>query len=436
MTKSLDPMKVAYLTSLYPATSHTFIKREVAALRRQGVRVDTFSVRLPSESERTGENREEAESTFTILSQSLLTFFRAHLRTIARRPINYLKTAALAVSHRPPGARSLLLSFAHFAEAVTLADELDRRSIRHLHTHFANSGATVGLLAATLLGIRWSFVVHGPSETDYPAGYLLPDKVRAADMVVCVSWFGHSQAMRLVSADHWRKFRLVHCGLDLRRMTKVEQGARDANTLICVGRLCADKAQAGLLEAFALIRQEVPKARLRLVGDGPDRDALEKMARDLQIADRVDFLGRLPEAETLAEIARAGMMVLPSFWEGLPVVLMEAMAMGVPVITSRIAGTPEMIIDGRNGLLFTPAKWPELGKCIRRLLDRPELGAQLATAARATIEQDFDVDVSARRLQRFFGEWQSSPAPEVASIGVRTDREARVGRPAAAGVER
>ena len=395
-------MSLAYLTSQYPAISHTFIRREVAALRRLGVDVATFSVRPASSADLSGANGEEAANTFTILSQPAAAFLTSLLAALFINPAGFVRTARLALGHRPPGVRGLVLAGAHFAEAMVLARELRRRGISHLHTHFANSGATVSLLAARYLGIRWSFVMHGPSETDYPAGYLLPEKVQAADMVVCVSWFGHSQAMRLVTPDHWAKFRLVHCGLALEDLTALPTDQRDADTIICVGRLCSDKAQAGLLKAFALVSPKFPTIRLRLVGDGPDRAILEQLTRDLGIASTVTFLGRLPEVETLREISRSGLMVLPSFWEGLPVVLMEAMALGVPVISSRVAGIPELIDHDRNGLLFTPAKWSDLANAIARLLEDRALGQRLSVAGRETIVEKFRVDQSAMLLKDYF----------------------------------
>jgi colanic acid/amylovoran biosynthesis glycosyltransferase len=397
-------MEIAYLTSEYPAVSHTFIKREVTALRRRGVSVHTFSVRRGTQESATAPASADTDTTFTVLDQSIARFAGSHLRTFFRSPGRYLRTALFALHHRPPGLKALLLSFAYFAEAGVLADEIRRRSIQHLHTHFANAGATVGLLSARLAGTTWSFVVHGPSETDYPAGYLLGEKVIAADMVVCVSWFGHSQAMRLVDSNHWGKFRLVRCGLPFDALPQPVLEGRNPSMIICVGRLCADKAQAGLLKAFAKVRDRFPKAELVLVGDGPSRPELEELAQSLGIADATVFRGRLPEQETLAEISRAGMMVLPSFWEGLPVALMEAMALGIPVITSRIAGVPELVHDGDNGLLFAPANWSELAAAMAKLLDDPALGSRLASAARIAVERQHDIQQSASFLDGYFSE--------------------------------
>ncbi|NUT01581.1 MAG: glycosyltransferase, partial [Sphingomonas sp.] len=206
--------RLAYLTSQYPAASHTFIRREVEALRKLGHSIETFSVRTPGAGEASSEaDRAEKARTFYILKQSPFAFLTANLAMLFGRPVLYLKTLGLALGHRAPGAKGLLLAFAHFIESVLLASELRRRRVSHLHNHFANSAATVGLLSTRLLGIRWSFTMHGISETDYPAGLMLGRKIEAADLVACVSWFGRAQGMRLVGPEHWDKMHVVRCGL-------------------------------------------------------------------------------------------------------------------------------------------------------------------------------------------------------------------------------
>ena len=394
---------LAYLTSQYPATSHTFIRREVAAMREAGLALETYSVRPPAEAELADEvERREHESTYTLLRQGVGTFLAAHLVTLFRRPLGYLKTGWLALSHRPPGIKSLALAFAHFAEAILLARQLERRQVTHLHNHFANSAATVGMLATRLLGIHWSFTLHGISETDYPAGLMLGRKVEAADLVICVSWFGRAQAMRVVAPGHWPKFEVVRCGLDLDAVARVVTAKPGNGTIICVGRLSPEKGHAGLFAAFAELRPRFPAARLTLVGDGPARTDLESLARTLGIDDAVRFAGRQSEAATLAEIGRSDILVLPSLMEGLPIVLMEAMALGVPAVASRIAGIPELITENVEGLLFTPANWEELGERLSALLGDPALGETLAVRARAKIAAEFDIDRSAARLAALF----------------------------------
>jgi glycosyltransferase involved in cell wall biosynthesis len=290
---------------------------------------------------------------------------------------------------------------AHFAEAVVLAQELKRRGTQRMHNHFANSGATVGYLAASLLGLPWSFTMHGISETDYPAGLMLGRKIEAADFVACVSYFGRAQAMRLVSPDHWGKLHVVRCGLPMASMpAKARTGA--PMRFICVGRLSPEKGQAGLIEAFAALVRDRQPVELLFVGDGPEHDRLRARAEALGIADRVMFAGRLGERDTLDQIAGADVLVLPSFMEGLPIVLMEAMAIGVPVIASRVAGIPELVEDGTSGLLFTPSDWDALESGMRRLVADESLRSALANAGRAAVVGEFDIQRSARMMAELF----------------------------------
>lgn len=395
-------MKLAYLTSQYPATSHTFISREVAAVRALGIELDTFSIRPPSEAElRDAALAAESKTTFTVLKQPLTRFASAHLKALVTRPGRYLSTLALATRHRAPGLKGFALGTAHFAESIVLADELRRRGVTALHNHFANSGATVGLLATRFLGVPWSFTMHGISETDYPAGLMLGRKIEAAQFVACVSWFGRAQAMRLVEPERWDKLQVVRCGLPMRDLPSAT-GSGGTTRFVCVGRLSPEKGQAGLLEAFARVASDHHDVELALVGDGPDLELLKRRANTLGIAAQVTFAGRLSEKDALDEIAHSDVLVLPSFMEGLPIVLMEAMAIGTPVIATRVAGIPELVEDGTNGLLFTPSDWGALADCMRRLADDPRLRARLATEGRKAVEQEFDIDRSAAAMRALF----------------------------------
>ena len=398
-------MRLAYLTSQYPAASHTFIRREIEALRDLGWQIDTFSVRAPGAHETKAEaDKAEAVRTYYILRQSALAFIGAHFGALITSPGRYLRTLGLALGHRAPGARGLLLAVAHFAESVLLARELKQRQVEHLHNHFANSAATVGLLATRLLGIGWSFTMHGISETDYPAGLMLGRKIEAADLVACVSWFGRAQGMRLVAPEHWDKMHVVRCGVPFDRLPVREARSGNAKRLVCVGRLSPEKGQAGLLRAIADLGARHDGVELRLVGDGPERAELEALASELELGNRVSFAGRLSEDETLAEIARSDMLVLPSFMEGLPIVLMEAMALGVPVVASRVAGIPELVEDGAGGLLFAPSDWAGLAACIEQLLTDEQLHEALAEHARQKVAAEFDVKKSAELLSALFSQ--------------------------------
>ncbi len=396
-------VRLAYLTSQYPAASHTFIRREVEALRKLGWSIDTFSVRPPSTNETVSEtDKAEADGTFYLLKQSPGALLTAHAATLFSRPGRYLAALRLALDHRAPGLRGLFLGLAHFAESVLLARELKKRATTHLHNHFANSAATVGLLASRLADIRWSFTMHGISEVDYPAGLMLGRKIEAAEFVACVSWFGRAQGMRFVGQDHWDKMQVIRCGLPFDRIPPKSPAEASVQTMICVGRLSPEKGQAGLFKALAQLRPRRTGLKLRLVGDGPDRASLEAAAKELGVLEAVSFAGRLPEEETLAEIARVDLLVLPSFMEGLPIVLMEAMAIGVPVVASRVAGIPELVEDGETGLLFTPSDWDELASRIDSLIGDEALQARLTMQARAKVASEFDTRKSAEQLAELF----------------------------------
>ena len=352
-----------------------------------------------------------AAATFTVLARPLREFLAAHVRQIVIRPVSYIRTFFLALRHRPPGLSSAVLALAHFGESMVLAEQLQRRKIDHLHNHFANSGATVGLLASRHAKISWSFTIHGISEFDYPAGVNLAAKVEAASFVACVSYFGRAQAARMVDPSYWPKLRIVRCGLELDRLPlSVKENAGQIR-LIFVGRLSAEKGLSGLMEAMSLMKSGTP-SKLVIVGDGPLRASLERQCHALGLSQRIEFLGRLPESDTIMEIARSDVLVLPSFMEGLPVVLMEAMGLGIPVVASRVAGIPELVEHGHTGLLFSASNWPELADALDRIVNDNELRQLLAGNGPPRIAREFDVRTSASRLHGLFQEVaQSEPTP-------------------------
>ena len=402
-------MRIGYLTSLYPAPSHTFIRREVLAVREHGVDVATFSVRTPSDKERGAPADQQAfAETFYLLPMSPGRAARAHAARLARDPLGYVRTFGLALKHRVPGVKAFALSFAYFVESMVLADELERQGVTHVHNHFANPAATVGYLATRHLGLTWSLTLHGISETDYPAGNLLGAKLMAADFAACVSHFGRAQALRLIPPEHWDKLFIVRCALDLRALPErpAPSQPRDRVRVICVARLSPEKGHVGLLRAFAKAqRNGARESELVLVGDGPERGRVQQAIKELGLEGSVQLLGHKPEQDTLREVAQSDLLVLASFMEGLPVVLMEALAYGLPVIAPRVAGVPELVEENVHGLLFAPAAWDELAQCLQRLLSDSALRQRLGGAGRAKIEQEFEISRAVVPLiERYRGE--------------------------------
>ncbi|MBX7527888.1 glycosyltransferase [Qipengyuania vesicularis] len=387
--------RIAYLVSDLHAPSHTFVRREIEALRKRGANIDAFSIR----------NSDKDDTLdHTVIGHSPFAYVLAIVATLLTNPLRLFGTWWLALAHRPAGLRDLLWSQFHFIEAVFLARKLKQAKIDHLHNHFANSGASVGLLAAHLTGIPWSLTLHGISETDHPAGATLPDKLARARFVACASRFMMAQGMRRLDPDKWDKFKLVRCGVDTARLHELAtHKISPAVRLLCVGRLSAEKGYFGLVEALSDERFANTDYGLRIVGDGPQGDQIQQAVTAAGLSDRVEFLGALPENETLREIAGCDVLVLPSLMEGLPVVLIEALALGKPVIASGVAGIPEIVRDGKNGYLIEPGNWDQLADRIHLLLtDRGRL-SEMTTCARDSFDTDFDIDRAIEPLVTLFG---------------------------------
>jgi glycosyltransferase involved in cell wall biosynthesis len=410
-------MRIAYLVSQYPAASHTFIRREVLSLRARGFAIDTFSVRRPTGTGKLAAvDRGEEQSTWYLLPAPPVRLARSHARALLRRPRAYARTLRRALGHRAPGLRGLLWSAFHFAESIDLAAELERRDIEHLHNHFANSGATVGYLAASYLDLAWSLTLHGASEFDYPAGLLLPEKLEAAEFVACVTHFGRAQAMRMVDPKYWHKFHIVRAGIDppigfhAARSAAPAPGARPH--FVCVARLAPEKGHAGLLHAFAELIASGVEAKLELLGDGPEAARIEREIARLRLGEHVTMRGQVSADEALLAMSSATAVVLASFMEGLPVVLMEALALGVPVIAPCVAGIPELVEHGVSGLTFPPGDWASLTRQLRRMLDEPALARRLGLEGQRRVEAEYFVESSIRPLLSMLAPVQPTPGSQ------------------------
>ena len=383
--------KLAFVTSQYPAPSHTFVRREVDELRRKGLEVHTFSVRPPTTAQcKSAEDKAAFDTTTYLMPLKPARYVCEHVHALVGNPIAYFKALCLAMQHRVPGIKALVWAFAYFLEAMVLAQELKRRGVQHVHNHFANPSATVSLIATRYLGIGYSFTVHGHSCTDYPAGELLADKIRMADAVFCISHFGRAQCYRIVEPTYWEKIHIYRCGLDLSSLPlPVPHVAGRPYRFISVARMAPEKGHSGLITAFARVQNSAP-CELVLIGDGPERSRIERQIKELGLSN-IKILGALPESETLAQIAQADALVLASFMEGLPVVLMEGMALGKATIAPHLAGIPDLVVHGVNGLMFDAAEWFSLETQLRYLLLHPAQGMEMGANGRISIEAQHDI---------------------------------------------
>ena len=421
-------MRLAYLTGEYPRATDTFIQREVEGLRQLGSTVLTCSIRPTGVEHLVGpEQRAEREGTFYVLPINPLALLFAHLSLAIARPLTYIKALALAASTSAPGLKAALYQLFYFLEAGMLAHKLQQDRIEHLHNHIADSSCTVAMLAAELAGIPFSFTLHGPYIFYEPRRWRLDTKIAKAAFVSCISHFCRSQAMLFSQPSHWDKLHIVHCGVDPEAF-QLREHDRSGSKLLYVGRLAAAKGLPILLQSIAVLKTSHPDLSLVVVGDGGERSELEAMVDCLEIAQHVEFVGYKSRAEVRDYLQQSDVLVLPSFAEGVPVVLMEAMAAGVPVVSTRIAGISELVEEGVSGFLVPPGDAATLGERISRLLSDRQLRSQCGAAGRKRVTADFNINTEVQWLHRILSSHQAeqamapSTSPDGASTSTLTVR--------------
>jgi glycosyltransferase involved in cell wall biosynthesis len=377
---------VAYLCSEYPAISHTFIYREIESLRRAGMTVHTASIHRPEKLDlMTTAEREEAANTLVVLSQPAAAIIGAHLHCLTKNPGGYLKMAADAFRLLFTGPKNLVKAAAYFAEAGILLRWAHRHGITHIHEHFGNPTALVAMLMKRYGSVTFSISVHGPDIFYTVDSAMLPDKVREASFVRCISHYCRSQIMRISEVERWDRFHIVRCGIDPELYTPRPEPGNAVAELLCVGRLTPAKGQHILIEACAMLSKAGVPFHLTFVGDGPDRESLKSYAQSVGLESKITFTGALGQDKVRGHYDRADIFVLASFAEGVPVVLMEAMAKEIPVISTRITGIPELIEHEADGLLAVPGDPGDLARQIRTLLENPDLRLRYGKAGRQKV---------------------------------------------------
>ena len=399
----MDNGPIAYLTGDYPKVSHTFILREVEAVRASGVKVITCSIRQPPEAEFKGQEERRARAeTFYVkpAARNPVRLLAAHGRAFLLSPATWAKTLALAIRMRSPGFKALIWQLFYFLEAGVLADHLRRNRVRHLHNHFGNSSCSVAVLAAELAGIPFSFTEHGPAIFFEVDRWALPEKISRAAFVVAITHFCRSQLMLFSDPAHWSKITIVHCGVDPATYRRDPGG--NGKRVAFVGRLDPVKGALLLIEAMATVLKSHPDATLTLAGDGPARAGAEARAKELGIETAVHFAGFMTQGQVADLLATSDMLALPSFAEGLPVVYMEALASRIPVVASRVAGVQELVEDGVTGFTIPPGDVAPLADRMIRLMDDPAAARKMGETGRKAVEAGFDIRAEGARLAEIF----------------------------------
>jgi colanic acid/amylovoran biosynthesis glycosyltransferase len=408
-------MTIAYLTNQYPKISHAFIRREIAAVEKEGVEVVRWAVRRQQEPAVDPIDAAESQKTHVLLDAGPAGLFRAFLRACVTRPLRFAAALLLTLRLGFRSERGLFRHLAYLAEASLLLAWVKHDRVEHVHAHFGTNSATVAMLCHALGGPGYSFTVHGPEEFDQAAQLGLRQKIAGALFVVAVSSFGRSQLYRYTDVGQWPKIKLVRCGVD-ETFWSPPVPLPAVRRLLSIGRLCEQKGQLLLIEALARLRQGGVRAEVGIIGDGELRPVIEDAIRRGGLSDTVRILGWASGAAIIKALDESQALVLPSFAEGLPVVIMEALARARPVLSTFVAGIPELVVPGRNGWLVPAGSADALANSLRQVLEAPvDQLTEMGQRGREDVRLQHDMGSIARELVALFrtinGPVSEGPAP-------------------------
>jgi len=392
-------LRLAYLCNVYPAVSHSFVRREIEAVERAGNTIARFTVRRPLSNLRDEADVREAAQTEAILGNGLSRLLSSAFALLVSSPVKTLEALRTAYRLSGPGLRSEGRHVAYWLEAAWLVRRLRQLKIEHLHIHFGTNPAAVAAIARAWGGPPFSFTAHGPDEFDAPVALSLGAKIEAASFVVAISSYGRAQLMRWTNPAHWDKIEVIRCGLGRDFLDAAAEPVSAASKeFVCVARLSAQKGLPLLIAACGRLRESGEDFAMTIIGDGELRPALEAQIRESGLSDCIRVAGVQSASEIRDHLARARAFVLPSFAEGLPVVLMEALALSRPVITTWIAGIPELVGPDCGWLVF-PGSEHDLADAMQEALHAtPEQLAIKARIGRERVRRMHDADRNAAML--------------------------------------
>ena len=344
-------MKIAYVINQYPKVSHSFIRREIEALEKSGIDIQRISLRDAQSDLVDERDKIEERRTQFVLSQGPIALVVATFQVLITRPKRFLRALLLANKVGWRAERPLPVHWIYLLEACVITRWITASGAAHIHAHFGSNSTEVAMLTSILTATPYSFTAHGSAETTNPVSTKIGEKVRRAKFVVAVSSYGRSQLFRWVEYEYWHKVHVIHCGLEPEFHEGFSGTAAMGRQLVCVGRLSDEKGQLLLLSAFRLALDQGLCCKLVLAGDGDRRPEIESRIAELGLQDSVRITGWLSSDQVRDEMLAARALVLPSFSEGLPVVIMEAMALSRPVIATYVGGVPELVRQGNTGWL-------------------------------------------------------------------------------------
>lgn len=399
------PRAMAYVVSQYPMLSMIFIIREVVQLRKLGFRIDVASINAADRGQEglTDTEAAEAAQTYYVIPHGLMGALKGHVSTLFTNPAGYLRGWRKAIQLAGLDLRALIYNSAYLTEALMIGVWMRSRKQQHLHAHLGSQAATIALFVREVFHFSYSVTVHGPDEFYDAHRQYLRQKVIESHFICCISYFARSQLAKLSPYEHWHKLQVSRLGVD---PSVFQPRGFNPNPevfeIICVGRLCSAKGQHILVDAVQQLVEQSRPLRLRIVGDGEDRDSLERHVHALGLGQVIIFEGAVNQDRIRDLYSRADIFSIPSFAEGIPVVLMEAMSMEIPCVTTRITGIPELIRDGIDGLLVAPSDIAGLAAALARLMDDATLREQLGKAARLRVIEHYNLEKNVHRLAEVF----------------------------------
>lgn len=391
-------VRLAYFTNQYPAVSHTFIRREIRAIEARGIEVVRYALR-PGESLVDPEDKREEKSTSYILGSNVGNIITRFLAALLTRPLAMAEIIGQAFKIGWHSERGILRHLVYVAEATVLAHWCRRDSVSHLHVHFGTNSAAIAMMASKLSGTGYSFTAHGPEEFDKQLFIGLAEKIRHSSFVVAVCSYGRSQLYRSIDREQWHKIHVVHCGLEPAVFAAATEAPSDVRRLVFIGRLSEQKGTLLLVEAAQRLAARGVNFELVIAGDGEMRGDIETLIKTYALQTKVRITGWIDANQVRKELLAARALVLPSFAEGLPVVIMEAMALKRPVISTYVAGIPELVRPGEHGWLVPAGDVDALAEAMQECLDAPvEHLVSMGEASHERVLQSHNVDIEAMKL--------------------------------------
>lgn len=402
-------MKLAYLMNTYPLTSTTFIRREIEALERAGQPVHRYAVRQWDGDLVDPADISEIPRTHYFLTGNTKGLVAAFFKEILGNPKGLARVVKPWWSMLVGARGGVVRHVAYLLEAIYFRQRAAKDGIDHVHVHFLTNSTSVAMLANILGGPSYSSTVHGPDElTDAPL-LSFPEKIDRAAFIAAITHFCKSQLIRFSSQEAADKINIVHCALEMSGFEYQDGFEAENRTFVCVGRLCPQKGQAQLPRAVAALKADYPDVKVVLIGDGESREAIEAEIKRCGVEDNFEITGWMANNEVREHVAKARTLLLPSYAEGLPVVIMEAFALGRPVISTYIAGIPELV-DEECGWMLPAGSQEDLIGAMRGALEAtPDQLRAKGAEGRRRVEERHDVDKEAAKLLAFFKDAAAEP---------------------------